>query len=572
MSMVEMIPDWLAPEIKSQAEINLFNEFKNYQTDQQYIILHSLGLSEHVNNIFGEIDFVVICSNGVLCVEVKGGEVSCTNGVWEFVNRYGKKNRKSEGPFQQVQGNMQSLRAYLLKRLGKWDPLVSCQYASCVIMPDCYFEYQGVEIIPEILFDKGSYCSLDETINKSFEYWRGILRRKHGFEGTCLNSEEIVRLASLLRGDFRFVPSMKDVIDKTAKALCVLTDEQYDILESLSDNERTLVSGMAGTGKTWLGMEQARRVYWAGQKILYICFNKSISEYVSYQFEKEGLDIDVSTLHSKMLNGTAIEDNSQEFFEKILPDRFLRTASEFEYDYLIVDEGQDLFREAYLPCLGKLLKGGLEDGCWLFFYDQNQNLYNNNDQFDSSISKLKRCGAASFKLSVNCRNTKQIADANTLMTGIHNIGRPKVSGPKPQYIKYADKDEEHRVLEDLVLTLRNDGIYGGDLIILSRYSLNNPNNCLYMKPLSKAAGRMKTGSQIWRATKTEVRFSTISGFKGLESKVLILIDVDGFTATYMRLLNYVAISRASSLLYVLYDSSKENERQTMILDSFTKLQ
>ena len=570
--MVEMIPDWLAPEIKSQAEINLFKEFRGYQTDHQYIILHSLGLSEHVNNIFGEIDFVVICPEGVLCVEVKGGEVSCTNGVWEFVNRYGKKTRKSEGPFQQVQGNMQSLRAYLLKRLGKWDPLVSCQYASCVIMPDCCFEYQGIEIIPEILFDKSSYCNLDETICNSFEYWRGMLRRKHGFEGTCLNSEEMVRLASLLRGDFHFVPSMKDVVDKTTKALCVLTDEQYDVLESLSDNERTLVSGMAGTGKTLLGMEQARRVFWAGQKVLYICFNKCISEYVKYQFEKEGLEIDVSTLHSKMLNGAVSEENSQEFFEKILPDRFLSTATEFEYDYLIVDEGQDLFREAYLPCLGKLLKGGLEDGCWLFFYDQNQNLYNNNDQFESSLSRLKRCGAASFKLSVNCRNTKQIADANTLMTGIHNIGRPKVSGPKPQYIKYSDKDEEHKILEDLIITLRNDGICGGDLIILSRYSLNNPNNCLYMRPLSKAAGRMKTGNQIWRAKKTEVRFSTISGFKGLDSKVLVLIDVDGFTATQMRLLNYVAISRASSLLYVLYDCSKENERQTMILNSYTKLQ
>lgn len=83
---------------------------------------------------------------------------------------------------------------------------------------------------------------------------------------------------------------------------------------------------------------------------------------------------------------------------------------------------------------------------------------------------------------------------------------------------------------------------------------------------------MKTGNQIWRAKKTEVRFSTISGFKGLDSKVLVLIDVDGFTATQMRLLNYVAISRASSLLYVLYDCSKENERQTMILNSYTKLQ
>ncbi|MCD7791731.1 MAG: NERD domain-containing protein/DEAD/DEAH box helicase, partial [Bacteroides thetaiotaomicron] len=269
--MIEMIPNLLSEETKSQAEVNLFREFRDYQTEEKYIILHSLGISEHVNNIFGEIDFVIICSKGVLCIEVKGGEVRCNRGVWEFINRYGKKNSKTEGPFQQVQGNMQSLRAYMLKRLGKWDPLVSCQYASCVIMPDCEFEYEGIEIIPEILFDKRNYINLDQVVNDSFAYWSGRLRSRYGFEGSGLSDEEMDRYAKLLRGDFRFVPSMKDDIDSTLKALCTLTDEQYDILESLADNERTLVSGVAGAGKTLLAMEQARRIFWSGKSVLYIC-------------------------------------------------------------------------------------------------------------------------------------------------------------------------------------------------------------------------------------------------------------------------------------------------------------
>lgn len=569
--MVKMLPDLLATEIKSQAEMNLFHEFRNTQTTEKYIVLHSLGLAEHVHNIFGEIDFVIICSSGILCVEVKGGDVSCNNGIWQFVNRYGKKDQKTEGPFQQVQGNMQSLRTYLLKRLGKWDSLVSCQYASCVIMPDCCFTYQGIEIIPEILFDKSNYNGLDETVLLSFSYWRNKLQSQYGFEGKWLTDDDMDRLANLLRGDFHFVPSMKDTIDETAKALCALTDEQYDVLESLSDNERTLVSGMAGTGKTWFGMEQARRIYWAGQRVLYVCFNKSISDFVSFQFEKEGLDIDVGTLHSLMLRGNPVEGDTTEFFEQILPFNFLKSDIEFEYDYLIVDEGQDLFRTAYLPCLGKFLKGGLKDGRWLIFYDQNQNIYNSNTQFDLSLAQLKKCGAASFKLSVNCRNTKQIADANILMTGMANMGRPKVSGLKVQYLPYSDKTEEHKILDELLLTLKNDGICGGDVVILSKYSIVNPNNCLYKKPVTKSAGLMKISGQMWRAKKTEVRFSTISGFKGLEAKTVILTDVDGFSDQQVRLLNYVAISRASSLLYVLYDKHVENERQQMIVKSFSNL-
>ena len=569
--MVEMLPDLLAPEIKSKAETNLFYEFRDYQTNERYIVLHSLGLSEHVNNIFGEIDFVVICSSGVLCIEVKGGEVRRDRGIWEFVNRYGKITQKSEGPFQQVQGNMQSLRTYLLKRLGKWDPLVSCQYASCVIMPDCNFTYRGIEIIPEILFDKKSYQGLDEVVSYSFSYWKRVLQSQYGFEGTGLENSEMDRLANLLRGDFHFVPSMKDVIDGTSKALCALTDEQYDILESLSDNERTLVSGMAGTGKTLLGIEQARRMYWAGNSVLYLCFNKSIAEYVQYQFEKEGLDIRAVTLHSIMLNGNQVELDSSEYFEHILPEYFLKNTIETEYDYLIVDEGQDLFRVAYLSCIGKLLKGGLKDGSWLIFYDQNQNIYNSNDQFDTCIAILKECGAALYKLTINCRNTKQIADANTLMTGIFNIGRPKVSGLKVHYLSYQSQDEEHRILDDLLVSLKNDGIYGSDVVILSKYSITNTNNCLSHNSVTKAVGLLKTSGQMWRAKKTDIRFSTISAYKGLEAKVVILTDVDDFKGKSSCMLNYVAISRASTLLYVLYDKSKEADRQDMMLSSYLKL-
>ena len=128
-------------------------------------------------------------------------------------------------------------------------------------MPDCEFKYEGIEIIPEILFDKRNYHNLLETVEYSFNYWRNKLRTQHGFEGECLSEDEMKRLANLLRGDFHFVPSMKDTIDVTSKALCALTDEQYDILESLEDNARALVSGVAGAGKTLLAMEQARRVY-----------------------------------------------------------------------------------------------------------------------------------------------------------------------------------------------------------------------------------------------------------------------------------------------------------------------
>ena len=115
--MIQMIPDVISPEIKSTAEKNLFSEFRSYSIDEKTIILHSLGVAEHSNNIFGEIDFVIICPDGFLCVEVKGGIVERSSGNWTFTNRYGKRETKPEGPFVQAQGNMQSLRNYMIKAI-----------------------------------------------------------------------------------------------------------------------------------------------------------------------------------------------------------------------------------------------------------------------------------------------------------------------------------------------------------------------------------------------------------------------------------------------------------------------
>lgn len=571
--MVKMVPNLISDDIKSKAERDLFFEFRDFNTDEKYIVLHSLALSEHVNNIFGEIDFVIICSKGVLCIEVKGGLVDCSGGQWTFTNRYGKTNTKTEGPFQQVQGNMQSLRSYLVKRLGKRDALVSCQYASCVIMPDFEFTYRGIEVIPEILFDKSNYIDLADTIDRSFLYWKNLLQEKYGFSGSGLSDEDMERLSNLLRGDFRFVPSMKDTIDNTEKALCALTDDQYEILESLADNERTLVAGVAGAGKTFLAMEQARRTFWAGQSVLYICFNKNISGFVQYQLEKEGVEINVTTLHTLL----AQVDNSDRakdkyYFEEYLPQQFLRQREFVEYDFLIIDEGQDIFKSLYLQCLDKSLKGGLKNGCWFMLYDPNQNIYNDNREMDNCIQVLKKYpSTATFRLPVNCRNTKQIADANTLITGIANQGKSKISGLKVDYLPYENKEDERKLLDELLIDLRNAGICGNDIVILSKYSLSNPLNCLYDRSISRSAGILKTSGQMWLAKKTEVRFSTISSFKGLEAKTVIIFDVDAFTSQSVKLLNYVGISRASSKLYILYDNNKDEERQEMIRNYYSRL-
>lgn len=57
----------------------------------------------------------------------------------------------------------------------------------------------------------------------------------------------------------------------------------------------------------------------------------------------------------------------------------------------------------------------------------------------------------------------------------------------------------------------------------------------------------------------------------LEAKTVIIFDVDAFTSQSVKLLNYVGISRASSKLYILYDNDKDEERQEMIRNYYSRL-
>lgn len=572
--MVQLIPNVLAPEIKSEAERRLFIEFRDFETDNRYIVLHSLGIAEHNNNIFGEIDFVILCREGVLCLEVKGGKISRNNGEWEFTNRFGKRTRKNEGPFHQAQGNMQSLLQYMQRRVGQYDPLVRCQYACAVAMPDCQFTDTGPDIIQDILVDARSPWNLDSLVEQAFGYWRRICLDVHGFEGNRMTDDEMDRLANLLRGDFQFVPSMKDAVDRAAKELLALTDEQFEILESLSENPRTLVSGVAGSGKTLIAMEQARRAYWEGKSVLYLCYNHGIAQYVSYQFEKECVEVEATTLHALMMRTCDIEwsiDFDSIFYAVNLPEKFL--AAEIPtYDLLIIDEGQDLLCSNYFECLNALVHGGFKNGQWGIYYDPNQNIFNEQDQLSDILDDLRRNAyAMSWRLRTNCRNTKQIANANILMTNIANQGKPKVSGPQVQYESYRDKYEEGQKINTIIRSLKDSGVVGGDFIVLSKYSLPNPQNGLGATGLDRDLGTIKATGQLWKAKKNEVRFATISAFKGLETKIVIMTDVDRFAGDDMRLLNYVAASRACAMLYVLYDCRAERERQDMILSSYTKV-
>lgn len=573
--MAKMIPVVIDPEQakKSRAEADVFGWLKNMSWGNA-TVLYSLPLKDHIKKSFGEIDFVVISDKGIICLEVKGGGVERKNGQWGFTNRFGETTWKSEGPYIQAQGNMKSLRSYLEKNLKADDEILKCRWACCVITPDCVIKTDNdTEVIPEITFNGNmSEQDLPALFERSFKYWH---EKKHYGGESSLNGKAKERLVTFLRGDFNFVPPLSVIMNRSDEQLLSTTEEQLEIIMHMCVNDRMMVEGGAGTGKTLLAAEQCRRAYATGEKVLYLCLNHVIASYIYEMFEAEGLGgaIDVYRFHELLMKACDIKeipDDAETFFSSTLPDLFMSKSEGSKllekYDRIIIDEGQDLMNMTAYLCINELVEGGWENGKWTIYYDASQNIFRTDTEFEEVWKELKNSSFI-YPLTVNCRNTRQIAQGNYAVTHVYKPKYMRAEGLDVVYKTYGDKKQEAKELFYEIRRLKAEGIAKKDIVILSYYRMDNPKSCLYGVTVPADIGPIRVNQVNHFADCKQIRFYTIQAFKGLEAKAVIMIDVDNFSDNDKRKLNYVGMSRARTYLVFFYDKTLQQERQQRLLDS-----
>ena len=105
-----------------------------------------------------------------------------------------------------------------------------------------------------------------------------------------------------------------------------------------------------------------------------------------------------------------------------------------------------------------------------------------------------------------------------------------------------------RSLNDTLVRLAEDRIPFDDVVILSPRRLES--SCLAECGKLGDLSVLDCSLEIGPASTPSIRFSTIYAFKGLESKVVIVVDVEEAQGNKWQSLMYVAMSRASSLLFL----------------------
>jgi superfamily I DNA/RNA helicase len=370
--------------------------------------------------------------------------------------------------------------------------------------------------------------------------------------------EEVIRV---LLPEFRVVHSLGAALDAENEALHRLTSEQIAFFEGLSGNRRLLVDGVAGSGKTVLARETAKRLAAEGARVLLCCFNIPLAETLREQLE--GAErIDVVHFHGlceRVVTATGGRwevppPPNSTFFNETAAELLLDALPGYpeRYDALVVDEGQD-FQEAWWVALVQLLRDPAA-GHVIVFHDPRQNIYGR-----SGAPSLE---AIPYTLTVNCRNTVAIARV------VHAIGRVRArtsvgaaEGEAPVVREVADDAAEReavrKILDELVnrggLPTRRIVILGAHKFERSPFAENAKLGRFTVRDMS-AEGRPDGSPEDGEAV---IRYCTLHRFKGLEEDCVILggIGMKGWQPTMpelYRAMLYVAASRARVRLFLLH--------------------
>ena len=578
--MAKMIPSVLPSSVKSDAEKKIFDWFKNAPGTDDWIVLYSVMELDHPTLIQGETDFLVLAPQlGCFALEVKGGRVSRDGeGMWCFTDKNGKTTKKARGPYEQASEGMYAIKKFLSDANPEGSQnadLAGTFFGYGVMFPDIYFDNNilGPGEAVEEVFDLSFGKNVIKYIQGLSAFWveKSKNKNKGYFNLNWLPTiSQCERLARQLRKSFDLIPPLSTMAEYAEKKLLSLTEEEYDAIDEAEDNLHNVFLGSAGTGKTLIALEQARRSQ--EDSIAIICYNKNLGEWKKAKVEgfpnKDKISY-VGTLHSLVIGNIKAAHLPLDFdFDEMeadaaalvdLFDQSLKTHP-IAFDQIIVDEVQDLLSDNYLMIFDLLLKRGLRHGRFSFFGDfKNQAIYRHafiNEE--DAMDKLNEyCSFSRRKLLKNCRNTPEICNQIGYITGCWYKKKMKdPSGIEVRFFSDWDDDEQteaNRIKEE-IYKLTAEGIRRSEIVILSPYKRDN-----------SCARFLNDVAEYGSGNAKKVNFATIHSFKGLESEAVILCDMDGYDTDSNRLsLLYVGLSRARTILIVFETQEAMKQRVALM--------
>jgi hypothetical protein len=564
--MARLIPSFI-DEAAPPGERDVYNMLAG--GPQDWVVLHSLDLAPWNSSRRTEVDFVVFIPDaGILCIEVKSHHELGFNGeTW-----YPATIKRS--PFKQAMDARYALRRRLcdLSTYARCIPVV-----HCCVFPNARFEVlKNLSIRPWEVMDVDAFRSFSTPAQFCADLRQRLLDGA-GDEGlpaldAPMPPQRVENLVGLCVPIQRRRPSAAEEIRKRRDDMeKLLREQQRPVLRLAEWNDRLLVTGGAGTGKTLIAMELARRAAERGDRVALVCHNRLVGGWIAAELSQGSplpnlIAGSARSLLMRMAGITAPVDADAVYWDETLPalleERFTDPdfASTAEVDYLIVDEAQDILgRPELWECLTSLLTGGLDHGRFALFGDLEHQVLGGKGSLLASMAGVEeRARPVTWHLSENCRNFRIVGDSALRLSGFptdiySGYLRTGDSVDDIAYVRYADPDEQLAKLKEILQHAQARGFRRNDITILS-----------FTAPEKGVAPRLKTqGYKITPAEQEgdEIRYASVQAFKGMESPVVIVTDINLGMGDLSRSLFYTALTRSTAIVRVL--CSAEDGRQLL---------
>lgn len=562
--MARMIPSFV-DEHTPPGERDVFNMLAAGPED--WVALHSLDLTPWNRGRRTEIDFVVIIPDiGILCIEVKSHE----NITFDGQRWHPPEIKRS--PFKQAADG----RFTFYRRMRELVPRFrGVPVVHCCIFPRATFDLMpNLSVAPWELMDIRAFHALNSSeafcadlktrLNDSIEADANLRPLS-----AALSPIDVASMVEACVPVQRRRPDVREeVIRREEEAASILREQQKPVLRLSRLNDRLIVSGGAGTGKTLIAMEVARRAAERGRRVALLCFNQLVGDWMRLQSAKTdpippNLVIGRAIRVMAEITEVAISEAPPPTFWEIdlpqqledrLTDPDLEATSAF--DYLVLDEAQDvLARPRLWHCLTQFLRGGVGDGAFALLGDFDHQVLKDHEPMRVALAAIEvSARPVRWHLSENCRNYRIVGETALRLGGLPASvysGYLRVGGGLQNYdISFYESSEQQLTqLGQWLRDFRTLGYKASEITLLSFRS----------DGASAAASLKHAGYKLrpaWQSGEWTA-YASVHAFKGMENKIIILTDVVLTGQEFHRDAFYTGMTRATECIRVLCDKKSE---------------